>query len=103
MPIYEYRCNRCGATLSRFIRDSSRLPDVECEHCHSRDLARQFSTFSGGRCNQDVYGDILADESLQKRMLASDPAAMVEWSRRMEGSEIEKGTEYGEAMRELEA
>jgi hypothetical protein len=34
--------------------------------------------------------------------MANDPSALVEWSRRLEGSEVEKDSEYSEAMERLE-
>ena len=49
-----------------------------------------------------MYEDILGDTNLVNRMMANDPSALVEWSRRMDGSEGEKSPEYGEMMERLE-
>ena len=102
MPVYEYRCNSCRRKVAILSRTFSGSADAVCTHCGSQDLTRLFSTFSRLRTDKDVYGDILDDSQLVNRMMANDPSALVEWSRRMEGSEVEKNSEYSEAMQRLE-
>lgn len=51
MPIYEYRCQTCGARFELRVSfaEADRLP--ECPHCHSQETRKQVSMFaasSGG-------------------------------------------------------
>ena len=102
MPVYEYRCNNCRRRVSLLVRSLSQPPEAICRNCGSKDLTRLFSTFARLRTDQDVYADILDDSQLVNRMMANDPTALVEWSRKMEGSEVGKDSEYGEAMERME-
>jgi putative FmdB family regulatory protein len=102
MPLYEYRCNSCRRRVSVLVRGFSGAKDVTCNFCGSKDLTRLFSTFSRVRTDHDVYGDILDDSTLVNRMMHNDPTAMVEWSRRMGGTEGEKTGEYQEMVERLE-
>ena len=77
------------------------MPQPICA-CGSRELTRLFSTFARIKTDKDVYEDILSDSDLVKRMMADDPRALVEWSRRMEGGEGEENPEYQEMMERLE-
>lgn len=102
MPIYEYRCNSCRRKVSVLVRGFSGAGEVTCNFCGGKDLTRLFSTFAKLRTDQDVYGDILDDPVLVNRMMHNDPTAMVEWSRRMGGTEGEKLPEYQEMVERLE-
>lgn len=102
MPVYEYRCQSCRRKVSVLVRGFSGAGEVTCNFCGSKDLARLFSTFATVRTDQDVYGDILDDPVLVNRMMNNDPTALVEWSRRMGGTEGEKQPEYQEMVERLE-
>jgi len=78
------------------------MPQPVCDSCGSKDLTRLFSTFARLKTDKDVYEDILSDSDLVKGMVANDPRALVEWSRRMEGTEGEKAPEYEEMMERME-
>ena len=43
MPIYEYRCNDCGADFERLVRTEGQ--EVACE-CGSEEVERQWSVFA---------------------------------------------------------
>lgn len=102
MPIYEYRCNDCQSKVSLYIRNLSDTPQPVCNKCNSRNLNRLFSTFARIKTDKDVYEEILNDNDLTKGMMANDPRAMLEWSRRLEGTESEKTPEYEEAIQKME-
>jgi|YNPNPStandDraft_1061719.scaffolds.fasta_scaffold27366_1 putative FmdB family regulatory protein len=46
MPIYEYRCQDCGAVFEKFVRAASGLVEVECPVCHSKKCQKSISLFS---------------------------------------------------------
>lgn len=50
MPLYEYRCQKCGTSFEmlRRIQDADR--DVECPQCKSEQVERLLSTFAAGGC-----------------------------------------------------
>ena len=46
MPIYEYRCNQCGAVFSRLfrsVRAAESAPESACPACGSADAQRLIS------------------------------------------------------------
>lgn len=45
MPIFEYKCSKCG-NLSEFLENSNSPLARKCVHCGSEKLEKQFSTFS---------------------------------------------------------
>lgn len=102
MPVYEYRCNSCRRKVSLFVRGFSQTPEAVCHYCGGKELTRLFSTFARLKTDKDVYDDILGDTQLVNRMMANDPSALVEWSRRMEGDDLAKDSEYGEVVQRLE-
>ena len=102
MPIYEYRCNNCRQKVSLLVRGFSGNPEPVCTSCGSNNLTRLFSTFATLKTDKDVYEDILNDNQLVERMMANDPRAMLEWSRKMEGTEAEKSPEYEEVIQRME-
>jgi len=102
MPVYEYRCDDCRRRVSLYIRGFSESPEPVCTNCGGKNLTRLFSTFARLKTDKDVYENILSDSDLVKGMMANDPRALVEWSRRMEGTEGEKAPEYEEMMERME-
>jgi len=102
MPVYEYRCDDCRRRVSLYIRGFSESPEPVCTNCGGKNLTRLFSTFARLKTDKDVYESILSDSDLVKGMMANDPRALVEWSRRMEGTEGEKAPEYEEMMERME-
>jgi len=51
MPIFEYKCNKCGAK-SEFLEKSSGKNKHVCEKCGSSDMKKLFSYFSVGQSSQ---------------------------------------------------
>ena len=46
MPIYEYRCQDCGAKFERLVRRSTDVAELECPSCGKRRLDQELSTFA---------------------------------------------------------
>lgn len=53
MPIYEYRCQSCGAKTSQLVLSSARQSELKCQKCGSEELTRVFSTFAYHRSEGD--------------------------------------------------
>jgi putative FmdB family regulatory protein len=102
MPIYEYRCKGCRRKVQVYVKGFSGKPEVVCSFCGGKELDRLFSTFAMVRGDSDIYDDILSDSSLVNRMMANDPKALVEWSRKMGGTEGEDTPEYQEMIERME-
>ncbi len=45
MPIFEYRCKKCGSKFEKIVLGSSER-EIECPRCHSKDLTKLISAFS---------------------------------------------------------
>ncbi|MEW6347769.1 MAG: zinc ribbon domain-containing protein [Thermodesulfobacteriota bacterium] len=45
MPIFEFRCDKCGEEFERFVLMSEK-EGIECTHCRSRDTRRLMSATS---------------------------------------------------------
>ncbi len=45
MPLYEFRCDACGAEFEKLVRSSAEGA-VVCPFCHASTLTRKLSTFA---------------------------------------------------------
>jgi len=43
MPIYEYRCQKCGGVTELLIRSEQDEDAIQCRHCNSPSLQRLLS------------------------------------------------------------
>lgn len=50
MPIYEYRCPKCGYSFERLRSMKDADSDLQCPKCDSPKVDRQFSTFAAASC-----------------------------------------------------
>lgn len=48
MPVYEYRCRKCGTRFDKFVRSLSAQETVECPECGSREVEKAISLFGIG-------------------------------------------------------
>ena len=46
MPIYEYRCEDCGAEFEELTSVSNERQTLRCRHCESRRVTRLLSAFA---------------------------------------------------------
>ncbi|MFN7952944.1 MAG: FmdB family zinc ribbon protein [bacterium] len=63
MPLYEYRCRKCGSTSGYLEKiDQFHWFGVKCKHCGSRKTDRVLSTFraSVSRSQAEVLNDLKA-------------------------------------------
>jgi putative FmdB family regulatory protein len=44
MPLYEFRCEKCGRRFEELVTNSSQK--VACPNCDSEDVEREFSLFA---------------------------------------------------------
>jgi len=46
MPIFEYRCSRCGAEFEKLVLRVSGNLEVTCKNCGSSEVTEKVSTFA---------------------------------------------------------
>lgn len=51
MPIYEYRCEKCGRSFEKLRKVADADREVECPYCASEEVERLFSGFATGGCS----------------------------------------------------
>jgi len=51
MPIFEYRCNKCGHKME-FLEKNGRKNKHSCAKCGSSDIQKLFSSFAVGQSNK---------------------------------------------------
>jgi putative FmdB family regulatory protein len=61
MPIFEYKCQKCGETFESFSQRATVTKRPVCPTCGSKDAERLFSVFSGrgeesGGCGSSATG-----------------------------------------------
>jgi putative FmdB family regulatory protein len=49
MPIYTYRCKKCGEEFDLLVGVSSDKEEYKCKKCNSKNIERTLSRFSLGR------------------------------------------------------
>ncbi len=47
MPVYEYRCPKCGERFERFVRSISAQAEVVCPRCGNTKVEKTVSLFAG--------------------------------------------------------
>jgi len=49
MPIYEFKCKKCGEEFEQILFASDREEAVACPACKSKQTRKLMSTFAGGK------------------------------------------------------
>jgi putative FmdB family regulatory protein len=104
MPIYEYRCRKCGKRFSVLTLRVSETPKPECTKCGGTAADRLLSRFAMPK-SEDARLESLADPSKLSGVDESDPKSVARWMRKM-GKEMGDdlgGEDFGEMMDEMEA
>lgn len=85
MPIFEYRCPKCGKRSSRiWLRQPSAAEEraVACPACGRRGLARAFSRFATPK-SEERRLESMADDASLAGLDENDPRGMARMMRRM--------------------
>jgi putative FmdB family regulatory protein len=90
MPIYEYRCRKCGKRFSVLTLRVSETVKPVCTKCGSGAADRLMSRFATPRSEESRL-DSLADPSNLGDLDESDPKSVARWMRKM-------GKEMGDDM-----
>ena len=56
MPMYEYRCRKCGKSFEMLRRMQDTDRDLKCPECQSEEIERLLSTFAAGGCKSSGSG-----------------------------------------------
>jgi putative FmdB family regulatory protein len=80
MPIYEYKCRKCGRLTSVFQRSADAAAEARCKACGSKRLERAISAFAYRRSESSV----LADYGAEPKRLEDykDPRQIGRWTER---------------------
>jgi putative FmdB family regulatory protein len=92
MPIYEFRCNACGARLSRFVRSMRTDAAGTCSRCGSADLRRLVSRVAVLRA--PLNPSALDKNELLDGVDYTDPASMGSFFRRMQDAFHDEPNEH---------
>jgi putative FmdB family regulatory protein len=46
MPIFEYKCQECGARFEKLIRRDADIDTLACPACGHKDVSKELSTFA---------------------------------------------------------
>lgn len=100
MPIYEFRCVRCGKKTTALVMVRDRIDEVTCRHCGSGELARLVSRFAMPK-SEDARLEQLSDPSSFAGVDENDPASVARWMKKM-GSEMgeDLGDDFEQAVEE---
>ena len=58
MPIYEYKCNKCGNKFEQIVFPSDDENSFECPSCGKKDINRVVSAFSCGSSEGGIGSSI---------------------------------------------
>ncbi len=80
MPIYEYKCGKCGRLTSVFVKSVNSQVEASCKACGSPELERTISGFAYHRSASRVLEDL----GSEPRRLEDykDPRQIGRWTER---------------------
>ena len=56
MPIYEFKCNKCGENFEEILFPSDNEKDLKCPSCKGSDICKLVSCFSSGSGGSESIG-----------------------------------------------
>ena len=103
MPLYEYRCRRCGRLTSLLVRNYQPPTSPRCARCGSAELQRTISRVAVLQSEESRL-EHLADPSRFGDVDENDPRSVARWARRM-GSDLgeDMGGDFDEMVERMEA
>ena len=104
MPIYEYRCGKCGRRYSVLTLRISEKPSPQCDRCGSHSATRLMSRFAMPK-SEEARLDALSDPSALGGLDESDPKSVARFMRKMGkemGDEV-GGEDFDQMMDEIES
>ena len=104
MPIYEYRCRKCGRRFSVLTLRVSETPAPTCDKCGSRAADRLLSRFAMPK-SEEARMESLADPGALSGLDENDPKSVARWMRKMgkEMGEDVAGEDFDQVMEDVEA
>ncbi len=104
MPIYEYRCKKCGKRFSVLTLRVSESPVPVCDKCGSKRADRLMSRFAMPK-SEEARLESLGDPGTLGDLDEKDPKSAARWMRRMgqEMGEDFSGEDYDEMMEDIES
>lgn len=90
MPIYEYRCQKCGKKTEVITFRVSEPVSAACRHCGS-DLVQKIPSRVRVRLSEETRMERLADPSSMAGLDENDPKSLAKWMKKM-------GREMGDDM-----
>jgi putative FmdB family regulatory protein len=104
MPIYEYRCRKCGKRFSVLTLRVSEKPEPQCDKCGGRAADRLMSRFAMPK-SEGARMESLADPSALGALDEHDPKSVARWMRKMgkEMGEEFAGEDFDQMMEDVEA
>ncbi len=106
MPIYEYRCEKCGKVSSHLVLNKDDFSS-HCKHCGSNSVTKLISRVNV-RLSEETRLEKLADPAMMAGLDENDPKSMAKWMKKMGGlAGDDLGEDFGqmvdEAMEEAAA
>jgi putative FmdB family regulatory protein len=81
VPIYEYRCKKCGKISSHLVLNRDNF-ESHCKHCGSSSVTKLISRVHV-RLSEETRMDKLADPSMMAGLDENDPKSMARWMKKM--------------------
>jgi putative FmdB family regulatory protein len=97
MPIYEYRCPKCGRKSEFITLRVSETVDAVCRHC-GNEAVQKIPSRVRVRLSEETRLERLSDPSRFGSLDENDPKSMARWMKQM-GREM--GDDLGEDVDEL--
>ena len=89
MPVFEYRCKRCGRRTSKLFKTFAAVKTPPCGHCNSRRMERLYSrpmilrAGAGADDSDGGDGDFGDDSTMMKGLESGDPRSLARMARKM--------------------